>query len=128
MRLNIRAKELGDNAQLAVRRAALAMDNELVSRTPFDTGRAKGNWITAIGSPDNRRLAVGGPAAGQAALDQGRSKIGKWKLGMGPIYITNNLVYIVPLNNGSSEQAPTGMTDFALQAAKREIKKVRLLK
>lgn len=127
-RMNFRAKKFGVNAETAVRRAALAADNVLVTTTPFDTGRARGNWITAVGSPDTQVVAVAGPGSGAAALDQGKAVIGKWRLGAGTIYITNNLAYIIPLDEGSSQQAPNGMSQLAMQAARRELKKARLLK
>ena len=127
-RINLRAKEFAANAETAVRRAALAADTEAVLRTPVDTGRAKGNWIVAVGAPNLSPKAVGGPQAANAALEQARAAISGWKLGHGTIYITNNLAYIVPLDNGWSAQAPAGMSQFAVQAARAELKKARLLR
>lgn len=128
-RILIRADKLGKNVEKGVRSAAIALDNEVVSRTPVDTGRAKGNWIVSIGQPSRKRIAIGGgDAAGQVAMDQGRSVISKWKLGMGSIFVTNNLSYIQPLDNGSSQQAVGGMTSFGIQAARDVLKRMRLLK
>lgn len=127
-RLNVRVKQFSQNTERAVRRAAIAADQAAVTRTPVDTGRARGNWQVAVGSPALQPVAVGGPQAANAALAQGKAVISGWKLGGGSIYITNNLAYIVPLDNGSSQQAPAGMSQFAIQAAREELRKAKLLK
>ncbi len=115
------------NTEKAVRRAAIAADNTVVTMTPVDTGRAKGNWITSIGEPVIQELDVE-DKEGSIAMAQGAGVIAGWKVKMGPIYIANSLPYIEALDKGSSAKAPNGMTDFAIEAAKRQLKKVKLLK
>jgi len=125
-RMYLRARGVGKQTELAVRRAAIAADRAAVLTTPVDTGRARGGWITTIGAPATIAPIAEDPG-GDMAMAQARATIEQWKLGAAPIFITNNVVYIMALENGSSSQAPNGMTSAALQAAREELGKVRLL-
>lgn len=121
---------LGDlaliNSNRAVRRAAIAADTAVVNATPVDTGRARANWIVSEGAPNLSTTPALDPsganaiAAGTAAANASR--------GDRPIYISNSLPYIVRLDNGWSKQAPRGMTQFALQAARLQLQAARLLR
>lgn len=126
-RMKLRGSGLGVQAELAVRRAAIAADQTVVLGTPVDTGRARSNWITTIGSPATESTLNVDPGGG-AAIAQGSAMISRWRLGMMPVFITNNVAYIVPLELGWSAQAPSGMVTAAMKAAREELKKVRLLK
>lgn len=124
------SKKVGRNATKGMKRAALAADTALVLSTPRDTGRAAGNWVVSFGkSPVFKVIDVKGfTSAPQAALDRGSDKIKSWNLKLGPIHVTNSLSYIPALENGSSKQAPKGMTRFGIDAARAELKKVKLLR
>ncbi len=129
--MGFRGKQVVRNTEKAVRRAAVAADTTVVLATPFDTGRARANWITSIGSP--LFFHVGDPEdefdkSGGPALAQGKGVISGWRLRAGPIFITNSLPYIVELDGGSSTQAPNGMSAQAVVAAVAELKKARLLR
>ena len=50
-RMEIIAKGIESGAEKSIRRAVIAADVAAVVTTPFDTGRAKGNWLAAIGRP-----------------------------------------------------------------------------
>jgi len=82
--------------------------SRIVKGTPVDTGYARGNWQTSLDSfPEgaiDRKDKSGREtiAAGQRVIS-GLNKIGQ------VIYITNNVPYILPLENGHSGQAPAGM-------------------
>lgn len=127
-RIGMRVKKFTNNTEKVVRRSVIAGSNVAISTTPVDTGRAKGNWIAAIGTPHTDTVDVVGSSAGNSAQAQNQSTISRWKLGGGSIYLNNNLPYILPLDNGSSEQAPNGMSTAALEAMKTELRKARLLK
>jgi hypothetical protein len=43
-----------------------------------------------------------------------------WRLRQGPIFSTNNVPYIVPLNDGHSPQSPPGWVQKAMEKAIRE--------
>jgi hypothetical protein len=126
-----RGKAFKKQTQKAVVKAALAADTTAVLATPVDTGRARANWIASIGSPTLTEIGSEGDEfdrGGASALAQGKGAIAGWKLRAGPIFITNSLPYIVPLDTGSSSQAPHGMSASAIAAARRELKKIKLLK
>lgn len=108
------------NVNRRMRRAAIAADQAIVLGTPVDTGRARANWIVSIGSPDLTTNDNTDPG-GDAAIQQGVATINGWKVGRGSIFLSNSLPYIVPLEEGSSAQAPNGMTKFAIQAAETEL-------
>jgi hypothetical protein len=78
-----------------------------------DGGRARGNWTVTLGRPssdydDAIRDGTGGAtiAKGQATIDDAPP--------YGWIWILNNVPYIERLENGWSQQAPTGMLDNTL--------------
>lgn len=85
--------------------------------TPRDTGRAAGNWYVGINRPirttnDNRRSAE--------SLAKGTAKIGSAsEMEYPTFYVSNNLPYIVKLNEGSSTQAPAKFVDNAFNRAAR---------
>jgi hypothetical protein len=85
--------------------------------TPVDTGWARANWVPAIGSPYE------GTAGSKKALNLGVQQQAiatvatSYRLSQGPIYISNNVPYIVLLNEGSSKQAPAGFVQNAISKA-----------
>lgn len=91
--------------------------------TPVDTGWARTNWVPSIGAPidttaGTRTQAEAGQLSGDSAA--GIAKVAlSYTLGQGPIYITNNVPYILPLDAGSSKQAPKGFIRRALVKAIR---------
>lgn len=133
-RMQLLARGVGENAEKAVRRAALRADQVVVTSTPVDTGRARANWIASVGAPAEGTVEPPAAEAGRAeaaatqkALDQAAPVIEGFRLGQGSIFITNNVEYIVPLDRGSSRQAPQGMTAQAFEAARAELARARLL-
>ncbi len=120
-RIRVIGQRIEQNADAMVRKVALAVDSAVVIGTPVDTGRARSNWQVNIGSPaDGTREAYSegkdgstGGANAQAAIDQGKAEIGKYR-GGSSIHITNNLPYIGRLNDGWSAQAPAGFVEKAV--------------
>lgn len=114
------------NAGRAVRKAALVIDQKVVLATPVDTGRARSNWVVAVDrTPEGevsayspgKNLGMGESGNASAALEQGRRAIASYQPGKNrEIHITNNLPYIGRLNDGSSQQAPAGFVERAVQA------------
>jgi hypothetical protein len=133
---------VGSQVEVCVQKAAIAADTAAVMTTPVDTGRARANWRTAIGAPVGlsagavkAQQVFGGKGAGKArriafqqALDEGVQVAGSWRLGMGSIFISNSVPYIGYLENGSSAQAPKGMTVHAIAAARKQLIGANLLK
>lgn len=94
------------------RKIALDMDTAIVLDTPVDEGRARGNWYPSINTPSNEmdEESVGeGKSIARLGPVVARAKLGD------VIWMTNNLPYIIPLENGHSGQAPDGMVDVNVE-------------
>ena len=107
------------NAEKLVRGTSLAIFADVIDLTPFDTGRARGNWQT-----DVNRMATSvierDDKRGAKAIAETRIKTVKFKLGQ-YISMTNNLPYINKLEDGSSKQMPSGMVKITVGEFQREI-------
>ena len=95
--------------QLALRVRTISMEilQLILLAAPVDTGRFKGNNIVSIGAPVYTTLDVVDPSGGET-LARGLSAMS----GLEPytqVFIQNNLVYAVPLEDGHSKQAPAGI-------------------
>lgn len=89
--------------------------------TPVDTGWARANWVPQIGTPaagtvGTRKQAEAGQVD-QTGSAAGEAQLLGFKLAKGSIWITNNVRYIVRLNEGSSQQAPPGFVQAAIEEA-----------
>lgn len=103
--LNEAAKVLGaETAREAAVTLAIQLSTEIVRRTPVDTGRARANWFLSEGTPRIETTSSTSAQSFSASALTGRN----------PIYITNSLPYIVPLEYGHSKQAPAGMVRTAI--------------
>lgn len=126
-RIVLLARGAEDQIALTVRKAALAADQAAVLATPVDTGRARANWIASTRVPAEN-ADVPPDKSGQVALQQAAAVVAGYELDMGPIYLANNVEYIVPLENGHSRQRPEGMTIHAVQAATEVFRKAEILR
>jgi len=129
------ADNIPKNVNKIIRLIALAIDQQLVISTPVDTGRARSNWI--VSTVDFPRLvrAPFAPGSGlgkgetqnaKAALDHGKSVIRSSKEG-DAIYISNNVDYILDLNNGTSAQAPKFFIEAAILNGMKAGDRIKLL-
>lgn len=108
--------KLTENQALQLfRKIALDLDTSVVLDTPVDEGRARGNWFPSINVPSND---MDEDALGEAkSLARISPVVARVQLG-DVIWLTNNLPYIIPLENGHSGQAPEGMAEVnVLRAA-----------
>jgi len=127
--LTVHEKELGEHVDLFVKGFCQTLFNEIHSGgryspgTPQDTGFARANWYGGIGgtgvAPAVQEPAtrVPGMLSGeaQAALVQLDETALSAKAG-DEVAMANNAHYIVDLENGTSLQAPEGMTRLAVAA------------
>lgn len=95
------------------------------ARPGYVGGRARGNWFVGINQAVHTQSEAvdaggGGTIARGTSVAQG-SRQGD------TLYVTNNLPYIVPLNNGSSHQAPAGFVEIAIRNAQQTVRGSRLL-
>jgi len=102
----------------AIQRAVfLEMGKRIIERTPVATGRARSGWNadveefnTEVSFPFATNQFLTGDEATQKAINSTLAATGKHKTGQ-DLTLSNNVEYITYLNNGSSKQAPAGMTD-----------------
>jgi len=92
---------------MVVQRTGLRMLAKVVTRSPVDTGRFRGNWQLQLNEIPQGVVETldkdGGPT-----ISEGENELAGLALG-DSIYIVNNLPYAQKLENGHSQQAPTGM-------------------
>jgi hypothetical protein len=108
-----------EKATMIFRKIALDLDTRIVLSTPVDTGRARGNWFPSINTPSNAVNPTASDRSGSGAINAAAGLIGRAEIGT-VIWFTNNLPYILPLENGWSGQAPTGMVDINLNAVQAQ--------
>lgn len=94
-------------ATLTFRGTALGLFSRIVLRTPVKSGRLRGNWQTQINSAPDSMLDVE-DKTGSGVINEAFKKMAKVKLG-DSIFFINNLPYALPIEDGSSLQAPAGM-------------------
>lgn len=101
----------------AVAKITLDATANLIETTPVNTGWARANWVPSIGSP------IDEPTGDQENVSQSEQDSGiaqvatQYKLDMGKVFITNNVPYIGALNDGHSQQAPSGFVQVAVEKA-----------
>ena len=112
-------------ADAEVRKICLDLLTGIVLKTPVDTGRARANWFTSIGSPSNETTnftadagrgitAPNQSAASITAISRGGADIAKATGNI--LWITNNLPYIYRLEFGTYNAGPKTAGGFSRQA------------
>ena len=99
--------------ETAVRKIALSVFTEVILMSPVDTGRFRGNWQVAIGSMPTGTLEID-DKVGTATISKVQAEVLGLKAGQS-IFLMNNLPYALPLEYGSSKQAPSGMVRLTVQ-------------
>lgn len=108
----------------AIKKVAMVIGTTLVTMTPVDTGRARSNWLTTIDVPSDLTIEeIREPAT---VLDHMQRGVNRYRLGHTIVH-TNNLPYIVALDQGSSAQAPSGMSSAALAAGRAAARNLKIL-
>lgn len=94
-----------DNYDAIVTKTVIDLFASIVELTPVDTGRARANWAMSMDLNDKGDFVdLTDMAEFEYTTKRGDT-----------IWIWNNLVYIVPLEEGHSKQAPRGMVALSLQ-------------
>ena len=99
-----------EQARTIFQKITLELDSAVVLATPVDSGRARGNWFPSVGAPSSAVNMNAKDKSGAAAIAAINSTVMGADIG-DVIWLTNNLPYILPLENGWSKQAPQGMVD-----------------
>lgn len=111
----------------------------IVKRTPVLTGLARGSWNVTLGAPAeaSEREVFGGSVTGEpltgieyATRRTFVQKLEALPLGSSIAYITSNLDYIIPLEEGTSPKAPPnamvqGTIINVLDGLKVDVSKIR---
>jgi len=85
----------------------------VVLKTPVDTGRARANWSPSIGAPTAASYPERMDKSGGVSIAAAQRAAFDWNC-IGSIFLCNNVNYILPLEYGSSRQAPAGMVRVTL--------------
>jgi len=115
------AEKTGANIDTVRRKVALDIFGNIIKKTPVDTGRAKGSWVSSINSPSSSVLNTV-DKNGSVALNNAAQTVSAWD-GDDTIWIVNNLPYIRRLEYGWSLQAPVGMLRLSVREYKAFIEK-----
>ena len=110
------------NANIAARNIIGEIEDELIFRTPVDTGRARANWLLGIDNVPTKVFMNSFDPDGSGTSGKLHSLIPENVLGHS-IYIANNVPYILSLENGKSSQAPNGMVKMTQFRFKTFIKR-----
>ena len=130
------ARQLDASVELVTRRIALQLFTGIVEKTPVDTGRARSNWGIGIGAPapppsgaitaeEEARIIRSGvnqpfsSITAEAIQEANAALLGVD--GKQPVHITNNLPYIIRLNEGHSQQAPAGFVEATVSELNQQI-------
>ena len=107
------ADEMTDEINREARALGINLLNGLTRVTPVDTGRARGNWFVGINQPVR---TIKPTRRSQESVNDARLAIKNAEAIQYPtIIISNNLPYIIPLNEGHSTQAPAKFVELAIQ-------------
>jgi hypothetical protein len=116
---NFVEKQLPEKHAQIVKKAAMQVLMGVIMETPVDTGRARGNWMVTVGSPARTSIGpekFGAPGSipekkaetqvAEATINKGEKIIKTASPRRQIIWITNNLPYIIRLEEGWSKQTP----------------------
>lgn len=106
-----------DDLDRLYRGFAITILNNLILRSPVDTGRYRANHILSFGAPDDAvRFEL--DKNGSTTLATGIAALSTIPHGKFPIiHIQNNLPYAEALEVGSSRQAPQGVYGLSFAMA-----------
>jgi len=118
-KLNKRFDKVADRVGVSVvtlqKKLAFDIFADLVEQTPVDTGRAMNNWNISVGTVDRSVTDSGGSPGGIQGAKEGIAAASL--AGLQPfstVWISNSLPYITFLNEGSSDQAPSGFVERSI--------------
>lgn len=97
----------------AVRKITLDVFSNVIRMSPVDTGRFKGNWQPAVGTMPGGVIEATDPS-GNVVIAKVQGVTSDVEAG-DVIYMVNNLPYAQRLEDGWSNQAPSGMVALTVQ-------------
>jgi len=133
--LELATLRLANYSEDAVKATIFRVAELVIKRTPVDTGRARGNWQSTIGTPTSAPT-LKKDKAGTTTVVRAQNVINSLEMGQ-TFFLTNNLPYIYvleyggyPLNpkkgqktvGGYSKLAPQGMLRVSLSEIARALR------
>jgi len=113
------ADTVNRNASKFVRKVVLDGMRQLIRQSPVDTGRFKANWGTSVGTMD-----TGTTDKTSANFAEQTRGISQYKLGQ-TAFLHNNLQYAIPLEYGSSKQAPRGWVRNTAKMMQKKLNQIK---
>lgn len=105
-----------------VKNVAISLFNEVITRTPVDTGRLRGNWQATLNTAANGTTTET-DSTGTKAQAGVRAKAATFNLG-DSLFLVNNLPYAKAIEFGhSSVKAPAGMVRVSMARIKSVVAK-----
>lgn len=95
--------------RLATKRIAFELLGRIATYTPRDTGRASASWMLAAGTSANLEVEPEGKYDEDHASNKAEGVVAA-----NAYVISNNLPYIVALEEGHSRQRPSGFVRLAV--------------
>jgi hypothetical protein len=96
------------------RKIALELFRRVIYKTPVDSGRARANWQVTIGSAASGTVEID-DTNGSATMTRATAASRGFRAG-DIIYLTNNLPYIMKLEEGGYPDGPKTVGGFSRQA------------
>ena len=87
----------------------------VVNNTPVDKGQARNSWFVNLGSSAGTEEGRGLSRSGQDSINAIYAETEKLRLG-DSILLFSSLIYMRRLEDGHSDQAPSGMFKLAVAA------------
>lgn len=104
------------DADKLTKKITAAMLQQVILRSPVDTGAFRGNHRVTVGNIDTSYNKDEVDPSGQSVLSKGLSTISAGG-GIGKVvYISNSLPYAVKLERGWSGQAPLGVYNLSFKS------------
>jgi len=113
-RMNRRAKQVVTGTNEAKKLVAKAANQFVVLDTPVDTGEARGGWSATLGFGSD--ISTGLDQGGVSTISKNNRTIDQAQPEQA-VFLTNRIEHITALNEGHSDQAPSGFVRRAVRAA-----------
>lgn len=127
--LSKRLFELGrmveTNSLEITKNASFAALSTAIRATPVDKGVARSAWWVSLYTLNFAQNSQDVESTSET-INKGKGAIDMYSK-EGSIFLTNSIHYIKPLDDGSSRQAPAGMSHSAIKSARNVVRHSRLL-
>lgn len=107
------------------RKIIIELSTDIVINTPVKTGKAKNNWHFELGVREEKIIeSATYDKTGRKVIAEIIKATKMIEKNEQPAFITNNLPYIIRLENGYSHQAPNGMVKRAVKRFNGLVKEI----